>query len=116
MKRAIYIIGIALNLLLLTACGRQQQVKSVVKEFMADQLKKGDVAYISFSDVDSTHAFSDSLVQALRRRGPQGVQYQERQGRTLLHIRAKYVVESDTLSTTFYLNPEATGVVAFKEN
>jgi len=109
------IIGVGV-LLLFAACGRQQQAKSVVKAFMAEQLHREDVSYIDFSSVDSTHTFNDSLIGALRQHGPKDVSYQPWQGRTLLHIRAKYRVEQDTCSTTFYLDPEATGVVAFKDN
>lgn len=107
------IIGIAL--LLFVSCGQQQQAKSVVKDFVAQQLKK-EVNYLEFSDVDSTRAISDSLVNVMRQKGPQGVRYQEKNNKTLLHVRAKYVLGNDTCSATFYLNPEATGVIAFKEN
>ena len=113
MKRIYIIIGVAL--LLFASCGRQQQAKSVVKDFVAQQLKK-DVSYLDFSDVDSTRAISDSLIEGMRHRGPQDIHYLDRQTATLLHIRAKYVFDKDTMSATFYLNPDAEGVVAFKEN
>ena len=112
MKHIIYIIGVTL---LLAACGQQQRAKSVVKDFVAQQLKK-DVSYLEFSDVDSTRAISDSLIEGMRHRGPQDIHYLDRQTATLLHIRAKYVFDKDTMSATFYLNPDAEGVVAFKEN
>jgi len=111
-NKCIYIIGV---LLLLTACGRQQQAKSSVKAFMDEQLKR-DVSYLDFSSVDSTRALSDSLVQVLRSRAGQGVHYQDASGKTLLHIRAQYLLDDDTLSATFYLDPATMGVVAFKEN
>ena len=113
MFNRIVIIGIAL--LLFVACGRQQQAKSVVKDFMAQQLQK-DVSYLDFSDVDSTRAISDSLINVMRQKGPQGVSYHDKNNKTLLHIRAKYVIGDDTCSATFYLDPQAEGVVAFKEN
>lgn len=113
MKNGLYIIGIAL--LLFASCGQQHQAKSVVKDFMAEQLHK-DVSYLDFTDVDSTHFFTDSLVQALRQRAPQGVRYQEWNDRILLHIRAQYLEGNDTCSATFYLDRNATGVVAFKLN
>ena len=112
MKKIKYIIGITL---LLAACGQQQRAKSVVKDFVAQQLKK-DVSYLEFSDVDSTRAISDSLIEGMRHRGPQDIHYLDRQTATLLHIRAKYVFDKDTMSATFYLNPDAESVVAFKEN
>ena len=114
MKRSLYII-IGIALLLLISCGKQQQAISVVKDFMEQSLHK-EVAYVEFSGVDSTHAISDTLLQTLRQRGPKDVQYMERVGNTLLYIRAKYVEGQDTCSTTFYLDKEAVGVIAFKEN
>ena len=114
MKHSIYIIGMAL--LLFASCGRQQQAKSVVKEFMDQQLDKQDVSYLDFTDLDSTHALSDSVIQSMHQCGKQGVNYLERKHRTLLYLRAQYLQDSDTLSTTFYLDPEATGIVAYKEN
>jgi len=114
MKHLTYII-IGIALLLFASCGQQQQAKSVVKDFVAEQLNR-DVSYLDFSSVDSTHALSDSLITALRQRGPKGVKYQEYSSRTLLHIRAKYLQGGDTCSMTFYLDNEAVGVVAFKEN
>ena len=83
---------------------------------MAQQLKKADVEYLVFSNIDSTHSLGDSVIQSMRQRGPQGVKYQERKGRTLLYLRTQYLQGSDTLSATFYLNSDIIGVVAFKEN
>lgn len=112
MRNIIYIIGV---MLLLAACGQRQQAKSVVKGFVEQQLQK-EVSYLDFSDIDSTRAISDSLIDVLRQRAGQNVQYQSRTGHTLLYIRAKYLLDKDTLSTTFYLDPQLTGVVAFKQN
>ena len=109
-----YII-IGMSLLLLSAsCGRQWQAKSAVKEFMDSELHR-DAHYINFSDIDSTRNISDSLIAAMQQRIPCS-NYQERRSKTLLHIRATYALEDDTLSSTFYLNKEIDGVVAFKDN
>ena len=113
MKRIYLIIGVAL--LLFASCGRQQQAKSSVKDFVEQQLHR-DVSYLDFSSVDSTRAITDSLIQTLRNRAGQGVQYQNPSGATLLHIRAQYLQDEDTLSATFYLDPATMGVVAYKEN
>lgn len=115
MKNALYII-IGVALLLFASCGQQQQAKSAVKDFVDQQLQQQDVSYLDFSAVDSTRAVTDSLVQAMRKRVGGSVQYQERTGNTLLHIRAQYVTEGDTLSATFYLDPQSMGVVAYKKN
>ena len=107
------IIGIAL--LLFASCGRQQQAKSIVKDFMEQHLHK-DVSYLDFSDVDSTQTISDSLIQVLQQRAGKNIMYQQRMGQTMFYIRAKYLLDKDTLSTTFYIDRDMQGVVAFKEN
>ena len=112
MRNLIYIIGITL---LLAACGQQQRAKSVVKDFVAQQLKQ-DVSYLDFSDVDSTRAISDSLIDVLQQQAGKEVTFQKRTTLTLWYSRAKYLLDKDTLSTTFYLDPQLTGVVACKQN
>lgn len=112
LKSLIYIIGV---MLLLTACGQQQRAKSVVKDFM-ETYQKGDVDYLEFSDVDSTRVLSDSLIQALQQQAGKDVTFQKRTSTTLLLIRAKYLLDDDTCSTTFYLDPSTMGVVACKQN
>lgn len=112
LKNLIYIIGV---MLLLTACGQQQRAKSVVKDFM-ETYQKGDVDYLEFSDVDSTKMLSDSLINALQQLAGKDVSFQKRNSTTLLLIRAKYLLDDDTCSTTFYLDPSTMGVVACKQN
>lgn len=114
MKHLEYII-IDIALLLFASCGQQQQAKSVVKDFVEQQLHK-DVSYLDFSDVDSTRVLSDSIIQAMRGRAEKSIQYQPYQGKTLMHIRVQYLLDKDTCSATFYLDKEMTGVVAFKRN
>ncbi len=110
-----YYIILGVALLLFSSCGQQQQAKSKVKDFVENELKK-DVSYLDFSDVDSTKAISDSLIEAMRSRGEKGARYEEKKDKKLLHIRAKYLQDKDTMSATFYLEPEQMGVVAYKEN
>ena len=112
LKNLIYIIGV---MLLLTACGQQQRAKSVVKDFM-ETYQQGDVDYLEFSDVDSTRVLSDSLINVLQQQAGKDVTFQKRTSTTLLLIRAKYLLDDDTCSTTFYLDPSTMGVVACKQN
>ena len=112
LKSLIYIIGV---MLLLTACGQQQRAKSVVKDFM-ETYQQGDIDYLEFSDVDSTKMLSDSLINALQQQAGKKVSFQKRNSTTLLLIRAKYLLDDDTCSTTFYLDPSTMGVVACKQN
>ncbi len=112
LKSLIYIIGV---MLLLAACGQQQRAKSVVKDFM-ETYQQGDIDYLEFSDVDSTKMLSDSLINALQQQAGKKVSFQKRNSTTLLLIRAKYLLDDDTCSTTFYLDPSTMGVVACKQN
>jgi hypothetical protein len=100
---------------LFASCGQRQQAKSVIKDFMEQSLQK-DVKYLDFSDLDSTKAISDSVIMVMRQRGPKGIQYKEHQDETLLYLRTSYLDGEDTCSATFYLDREATAIVAFKQN
>ena len=120
MRHPLYII-IGVALLLFASCGRQQQAKSIVKEFMASNVTDySKVDYLKFYDVDSTRTISDSLVGVLRQHVPahfsRSIQYQQRQGKSLVLLRTKYLYDGDTCSATFYIDAQMQGVVAFKEN
>lgn len=120
MKYANHIlIGVAL--LLFVSCGQQQQAKSLIKDFMAQQLADAsELSYIDFSDIDSTRVVSDSALTVMRSnvsaryKSPQ--HYTERKSDKLILMRVHYLLGNDTCSTTFYMDAEMEGVVAFKEN
>ena len=117
MRKTPYII-IGIALLLFASCGRQQAAKSAVKDFVGQYLYE-DVSYVDFTSVDSTRAISDSLIDVLHRQARPALgtpDYRPRTGRTLFVIRANYHVGDDTLSSTFYLNPDLDGIVAYKDN
>jgi hypothetical protein len=119
MKHIYIIIGVAL--LLFASCGRQQTAKSIVKDFMETYVEDySKVSYLDFYDIDSTRNISDSLIQVLHGRTPahfsRNINYQQRGGKTLWHIRTRYMMNEDTCSATFYIDQKLTGVVAFKEN
>ena len=119
MKHIYIIIGIAL--LLFASCGRQQEAKSIVKDFMKTYIEDySKVSYLEFYDIDSTRNISDSLILVLHGKTPaqfsRNISYQQRSGKTLWLIRTRYLMDKDTCSATFYMDKEMTGVVAFKEN
>lgn len=119
MKYIYIIIGVAL--LLFASCGRQQEAKSIVKDFMKANVENySKVSYLEFYDIDSTRNISDSLIQVLHGRTPghfiRNISYQQRSGKMLWLIRTRYLMDKDTCSATFYLDKEMTGVVALKEN
>ena len=108
-------------MLLFASCGRQQTAKSIVKDFMKAHIDDySKVDYLEFYDIDSTRNISDSLIQVMHGRTPahfsRNISYQQRGGKTLWHIRTRYLMDKDTCSATFYIDKELTGVVAFKEN
>ena len=108
-------------MLLLASCGRRQEAKSIIKDFMKANVEDySKVSYLEFCDIGSTRNISDSLIQVLHGRTPahfnQNISYQQRGGKTLWLIRTRYLMDKDTCSATFYLDKEMTGVVAFKEN
>ena len=115
MRHLIYIIIGMTAASLFASCGQRQQAKSVIKDFMEQSLQK-DVKYLDFSDLDSTKAISDSVIMVMRQRGPKGIRYKEHQDETLLYLRTSYLDGEDTCSATFYLDREATAIVAFKQN
>lgn len=119
MKRIYIIIGI--GVLLLASCGRRQEAKSIIKDFMKANVEDySKVSYLEFYDVDSTRNISDSLIQVLHGRTPahfrRDISYRKRDGKTLWLLRTRYLMDKDTCSATFYMDKEMTGVVAFKEN
>lgn len=120
MRHALYII-IGVALLLFVSCGRQQQAKSIVKDFMeANVTDYSKVDYLDFRDIDSTRTISDSLLQAMQRNAPghfrRNIRYGQRQGKTLFLLRTKYLFDDDTCSATFYIDASMQEVVAFKGN
>ena len=107
--------------MLFASCGRRQEAKSLVKDFMKANVEDySKVSYLEFYDVDSTRNISDSLIQVLHGRTPahfsRNISYQPRGGRTLWLLRTRYLMDDDTCSATFYMDKEMTGIVAFKEN
>jgi hypothetical protein len=111
--RHIYIIGIAW--LLFASCGQQYQAKTIVKEFVEESLRH-DADYLDFTSLDSTRAISDSIIDVLHRQASKDIKYCERKEQTLMFMRTTYLLDRDTMSATFYLDKELTGVVAFKKN
>ena len=122
MKRLTYIIiGVAL---LLASCGRQQQAKSVVKDFMKENLANPSALDIDkFSPLDSTLRIGDSLVTVMRRAAEANQRYKRdisyAEGDTpkkLLMTRVSYKLGDETCQDTYYLDEALSRVVAFKTN
>ena len=118
----VYIIIGVFGLLLLASCGKQQQAKGLVKDFVKEYaVNPESIDISSFSDLDSTKVISDSLIQAMRQRAQEDPLFRkdlhftaEKKGNTLLYIRMRYGDDSLGMSKTFYFDPDLTGIVAFK--
>jgi hypothetical protein len=75
MKRLIYII-IGIAPLLFASCGPQAEAEELVEQFMEQNMREGlNPSSVHFTDVDSTHAMTDSIVINLRQLARQGKRY-----------------------------------------
>jgi len=127
LTRTIYKIGVLSPLLLLASCGKQQQAKSLAKEFVKDYATQ-EIDINSFSDLDSTHVISDSILNAMRQNlmsdplfkspqlAPLPLKAANGYAQTMLYIRMRYQLPGDTLeeSRTFYFDRELKGIIAVK--
>ncbi len=113
------IIGVAFAMAI-TACGNQKDAENLVKEFISDNAVKPEtMELIEFGKLDSTKVISDSVIESMQQREnplfKKGIYYADKSsGRLLYFIRAKIVVEGDTIPQTFYLDEQLQQVVAFK--
>jgi len=113
------------GLLLLASCGRQQQAKSLVRDFV-DAYAQQEIDINSFSDIDSTRVITDSLILTMRDKAAADPLFkspvlsdfraQGNRRQTLLYIRMRYQEPGDTLeqSRTFYFDRDLGGIIAFK--
>jgi hypothetical protein len=123
MKRLIYII-IGIAPLLFASCGPQAEAEELVEQFMEQNMREGlNPSSVHFTDVDSTHAMTDSIVINLRQLARQGKRYRpdlkyapDEPFKKLMVTRVKYELENEEVSDTYYLDMNLTRVVAFKEN
>lgn len=123
MKRLIYII-IGIAPLLFASCGPQAEAEELVEQFMEQNMREGlNPSSVHFTDVDSTHAMTDSIVINLRQLACQGKRYRpdlkyapDEPFKKLMVTRVKYELENEEVSDTYYLDMKLTRVVAFKEN
>ena len=75
MKRLIYII-IGVAPLLFASCGPQAEAEDLVEEFMEQNMREGlKPSSVHFTDIDSTHAMTDSIVVNLRQLARQAKRY-----------------------------------------
>ena len=123
MRHLIYfIIGIAP--LLFASCGPQAEAEELVEQFMEQNMRAElSPKSVHFTDIDSTHALSDSIIVSLRQQARQAKRYRpdvkyapDEPFKKLILTRVKYKIDEQECSDTYYLDMDLTRVIAFKEN
>ncbi|MBQ7420395.1 MAG: hypothetical protein IJV17_06650 [Prevotella sp.] len=123
MRHLIYILT-SLPLLLFASCGPQAEAEQLVEQFMEQNMREDlKPSSVHFTDIDSTHAITDSIIISLRQTARQAKRYQpkiqyapDEPFRKLIITRVRYDLGDEECSDTYYLDMELTRVVAFKEN
>ena len=114
-------MSIALSVLLST-CGQGYKTHKIVENFLEQQMKVAEYNVIEWGKIDSTFRISSDVLAVLRRQGK--IQFKRDfsycvPSAKLNFLTVKYVRDAnikDTVSQTFYINDQQTGVVAFKQN
>lgn len=119
LKHKKYIIGIILFSALFMGCGQDHQARSLIKDFVKSDMSIEDFDILQWSDIQSAHFVSDSIIQVMRQRAVEcrqvkpSTKYHQRTD-DLKFIHVKYVTHKDTVKQTFYLDDAMTGIVSFK--
>lgn len=123
MRHLIYII-IGIAPLLFASCGPQSEAEELVEQFMEQNMREElRPSSLHFTDIDSTHAMTDSIVISLRQQAKRSSRYQgtikyapDEPFKKLIVTRVRYELDDQECSDTYYLDMDLTRVVAFKEN
>ena len=121
MKGLIISVFIAL-FALLTGCGQGYKTHKTVEDFLENQMQITQYKIIEWGKIDSKFRISSDVLAVLRRQGK--IQFKRDfsycvPSAKLNFLTVKYVKDAnikDTVSQTFYINDQLTGVVAFKQN
>lgn len=118
MRKVLYIIMCSLVLM---ACGNRRKAINTVDEFLKANLVNAEYE-TEFISMDSTYKVKDSVLVALQQQAPQdkafkkGIKWEKPVPGKFIYMRMKVIQQEDTLVRTFYLDPEMTKVLAFKQN
>jgi hypothetical protein len=119
--KKIYSCIMLLSIILLSGCGQEHEIKTIVKDFMKDNMTLDDHKVIEWSKVGDTYFVSDSIIQVMHTHAEQdklvkpNTSYMPRTEK-LYFIQVKYAVSQDTIKQTFYLDDQMSGVVCFKKD
>ena len=108
--------------LIFCACGKQHKAEETVETFLAANLRAEGYS-ADFTKIDSTTLVSDSMVNVMRKAAAANKAFKSpiRYGAeppqpSYTFTKTHVIVGDDTLRHTFYLSPDLSKVVAFKEN
>lgn len=105
-------------------CTSRNDPKTIVKDFIHENLVDNDISEIDFSKPDSTFYITDSAITVMRKNADAMKTYKKNpkymnviHGKKLIFITLKYTLQNgEKQSQTFYVNADGSGVVAFKNN
>lgn len=115
------IIACISTVFILSGCDKQYKAESTVKDFLDTNLKTSDYS-ISFTKVDSTRLVTDRAVSVMRKNANKntafktGIKYNAQPSKKHMFTKAVIRIGNDTIRQTFYLTPDLTQVVSFKDN
>lgn len=108
--------------IVLAACGKQHKAESVVRDFLNENLKYEEYS-VDFSNLGTTRNITDSVMTVMTTNARRNKSYRSgmklgdgMRHDTLVYIKGIIVHGEDTLTHTFYLNPDIDCIVAIKEN
>lgn len=113
MHKKVISLFLLLAIVVMSGCGEQQKVKSVVKDFITVGLHQDDYSVVEWGRQDSTFHVSAAMLRTMRAQGVKGAAYARPTGKLILQ-RVTYVTGTDTIRQTFYLDETMTGVVGYK--
>lgn len=105
----------------LCSCDNQDKAENLIKDFLDKNLQTSEYS-VSFTKLDSTRHVTDSAINAMRANAAnnklykKSITYDNKLHKQYIFIRTKMSIGKDTINQTFYLDPELTSIVSFKEN
>ena len=117
-KALLYIIMCSLAL---AACGNRRKAVGAVDDFLRQNLVNAEFK-TEFISMDSTYKVRDSVLIALQQQAPQDkafkkdIHWDQPAPGKIIYVRLRVIQQKDTMTRTFYLDPEMTKVLAFKQN
>ena len=106
---------------MLTACTSRRKATTAIDEFLSQNLVNTEYT-TEFLAMDSTHKLKNHIIVNLQQQASadkafkKDIKWDKPSSEKYIFMRMKVIQGTDTMIRTFYLNPEMTKVLAFKEN